>query len=393
MRNQKLQRERETRNGAALFANTDYVGWYRNLFELMRSGETGTLLFDSTIAEPSDLLQVHARRAFSEDYARRFPSTFGWGSPLVIGSIARRYRVPENSILATTGCASAITHVYNTFLEPGAHVVIETPHFELLPKLASYRGARIGFLEREPGSFGVDPERLEACMTADTRLIVLTNAHNPSGAYLDDAALRAIATVANRRGVPVLVDEVYGDFVSAPLRSGPAALLDPCFISVNSLTKVYGLQALRCGWIIASERVLQKIRRVYSELESGSSKLTHGIASLVLDELAVYERYWRTLLARNLPIVQRVSKELEAEGLIEGKVPEHGCMYFPRLTGVRDTRRLASWMWDESRLAIAPGEFFGAPGHIRIGYGQRAEDISLALDRFAKALRAYSNDG
>jgi aspartate/methionine/tyrosine aminotransferase len=393
MRKPNLQSEPEPRNGAALFANTDYVGWYRNLFELMRSGETGTLLFDSTIAEPSDQLQVHARRALSEDYARRFPSTFGWGSPLLIGSIARRYRVDESSILATTGCASAIAHIYSTFLQPSSHVVIETPHFELLPRLAANRGARISFFEREASSFAIDPERLEAQMTPHTRLIVLTNAHNPSGTYLDDVALRAIADVANRHGVPVLVDEVYGDFVPSPLRSGPAALLDPCFISVNSLTKVYGLQALRCGWIIASERVLQRIRPVYSELEAGSSKLTHGIAALVLDELAVYERHWRNLLARNLPIVQRVSVELEAQGLIEGNVPEFGCMYFPRLTKVRDTRRLATWMWDQSRLGIAPGEFFGAPGHIRIGYGQRSEDVSLALDRFAKALRAYSNDG
>ena len=390
---ENLLSEGEARGGEALFANTDYVGWYRNLFEVMRSGATGTLLFDSTVAEPSDLLQVHARRALSDDYSRRFQSTFGWGSPLLIGAIARRYSIDENSILTTTGCASAIAHVYSTFLGPNTHVVIETPHFELLPRLAAHRGAQISFLQREAKSFAVDPERLAAQITPRTRLIVLTNAHNPSGAYLDDRALRDIATVANRHGLPVLVDEVYGDFVPAPLRSGPAARLDPCFISVNSLTKVYGLQALRCGWIMASEDMLQRIRPVYSELESGSSKLTHGIAALVLDEIGVYERYWRSLLARNRPIVQHVSDELEAQGLIEGAVPEHGCMYFPRLTRVSDTRRLASWMWDRARLGIAPGGFFGAPDHIRIGYGQRAEDVSRGLSRFADALRAYPNDG
>src|SRR5690606_3870140 len=113
-----------------------------------------------------------------------------------------------------------------------------------------------------------------------TRLIVLTNAHNPSGAHLGDEALRAIAAVAHRAGVPVLVDEGYGDFVPAPERSGPAARLDPCFISINGLTKVYGLHALRCGWIIASDTILRRLRPVYADLESGSSKLTHGIASL-----------------------------------------------------------------------------------------------------------------
>lgn len=375
--------------GAALFDNRDFVAWYRELFELMRSGQPATLLFDSTIAEPTELLKAHTQRAFAENYDYRFRSTFGWGSPLLIGAIARHYRVAEKSILATSGCTSAIAHVYSTFLEPGAHVVIETPHFELLPRLAAARRAEITFLRREPPSCGIDPQRLLAAIRPNTRLIVLTNAHNPSGAYLDDAALRDIAAVANRHGIPVLVDEVYGDFVPAPLRSGPAATIDPCFISVNSLTKVYGLQALRCGWIIASDDLLNRIRPVYSALESGSSKIAHGIASLVLEESAAYDAHWRELLARNLPIVRSMAAELSAEGLIEGVVPDHGCMFFPRVTGVRDTRRLASWMWDRARLVVAPGEFFGEPGRIRLGYGQRGELFAAGLARFAKELRSY----
>lgn len=375
--------------GATLFANRDYVGWYRTIFELIRGGEPATMLFDSTIAEPSRLLVEHARRALDDDYGYRFASTFGWGSPLLINAIARRYGAKESSILTTTGCTSAISHVYSTFLGPGAHVVIEAPNFYLLPRLAALRNARISFIEREHETFAIDPDRLARLMDSRTKLIVITNAHNPSGTYLDDDALKGIARVANRFGVPVLVDEVYADFVQKPRRSGPAALLDPCFITVSSLTKAYGLQALRCGWIIASDEILRKVRPVYSELESGSSKLTHGISSLVLDELDIYANHGRTQLAQNRPLVQKVSDELIADGLIAGAVPDDGCMYFPRMLRVPDTRKLAAWMWDRSRLGIAPGEFFGAPGYVRIGYGQRTEELSVGLAQFAEALRAY----
>lgn len=387
-----LQAIERRHRGDSLFATSDFVTWYRELFELMRSGQRATLLFDSTIAEPTELLRAHARRALDDDYAYRFRSTFGWGSPLLIEAIARRYGITETSILATTGCASAISHVYGTFLGRDSHVVIEVPHFELLPRLAVARGAEITFVRREPASFGIDPQLLAASIRSNTRLIVLTNAHNPSGAYLDDEALRAIAAVANRHGIPVLVDEVYGDFVPAPLRSGPAATIDPCFISVNSLTKVYGLQALRCGWIVASEAILRRIRPVYSELEAGSSKITHGIAALVLDELTAYEAHWRELLAHNVPVVREIMAELSADGLIQGDVPEHGCMFFPRLKRVRDTRRLASWLWDRARLVVAPGEFFGEPGCIRIGYGQRCENFGKGLTRFAQELRLYRGE-
>ena len=379
----------EPGTGAALFANQDFVAWYRELFELRRSGERAMLLFDSSIAEPTELLVAHARRALQEDYRQRFLSPFGWGSPLLIQAIARRYGIGEKSVLATTGCNSALSHVYDTFLAPGSHVVIETPHFEPLPGLAAQRHAHISFLQREPASFAIDPARLAALLRPDTRLIVITNAHNPTGAYLDDAALKDIAAVANRHGIPVVVDEVYGDFVPAPLRSGPAACIDPCFISVNSLTKVYGLQALRCGWIIAAENNLEKIRPVYSELESGASKIAHGIASLVLEELPVYVQHWQQLLARNLPLVREVSTMLEAQGLIEGAVPHYGCMFFPKLTRVSDTRTFASWLWDRLRIGVAPGEFFGAPGHLRLGYGQRCEELADGLSQFAEALRTY----
>lgn len=372
------------------FANSDYVGWYRELFELMRAGEPGHLLFDSTVAEPAELLQLHGREAF-EGAADRSPfrSTFGWGNPVLIDAIARRYRVDPAGILPTTGCTAAISHVFSAYLEPGAHVVIEAPYFDLLARLARNRGANISLVRRERGTFELDPQRLESLLQSGTRLVVLTNAHNPSGAHLDDAALLAVAEVVRKHDIPVLVDEVYGDFVPRQLRSGPAASLDPCFISVNSLTKVYGLYALRCGWIITDEQNLQLIRPVYSELEYGSSKITHGIAALVLDDLAPFEEHWRAVLARNRALMVDAAGALQAAGLLEGNLPEHGCMYFPRLTRVRDTRRFTAWLWDRSRVGVAPGEFFGAPGHIRVGFGQTYESLKAGLELFAEGLRAY----
>jgi aspartate/methionine/tyrosine aminotransferase len=378
---------------AGPFAQTGYSAWYRELFELMRDGSGGQLLFDSTIAEPERLLFDGARRALDGGSAERIRSTFGWGSPLVLDAIARRYGVAADCILTTTGCTSALRHVFSTFLGPGQRVLVERPYFDLIPRLAEHRGATVDFLQREPPAWDIDPARLEAALRPETRLVVLTNLHNPSGAFLDDTALEAIASIANRHGIPVVVDEVYGDFVPRPRRGGPAATLDPCFISVNSLTKVYGLHALKCGWIIAAEPMLRRLRPVYAELESGSSKITHGIASLVLDEIGPYEAYWRELLVRNRPLVLDAARRLREAGLIEGEVPEFGCMYFPRLTRVRDTRRFAAWAWQRSQLGIAPGEFFGATGYIRIGFGQPSGRLAAGLELLVSCLLDYPRDG
>jgi aspartate/methionine/tyrosine aminotransferase len=376
-------------SASAVFANPDYVGWYRELSALLSSGERGRLLFDSTMQEPTSLLYAQARQAFDAGQASPFRSTFGWGSPLLIAAIAKRYGVDPASILATTGCTAAIWQVYTAFLKPGTHVIIEKPYFDLLPRFAKSRGASISFLPRVAPHYGIDLEQLSALIQPNTELIVLTNAHNPSGAYFDAAALRAIARVANKHGVTVLVDEVYGDFLPESVRPAPAARIDPCFISVNSLTKVYGLHGLKCGWLIAAESKLQRLRPVYAEFESGSSKFTHGIATLVLDRLADYEAHWRSVLARNRPLLLETVAQLQSEGLIEGAVPDYGCMYFPRLTQVGDTRQFCSWMWDRSRLGLAPGEFFGAPGHIRVGYGQTHQELAEGLALLTAGLRDY----
>lgn len=373
----------------AVFANPDYVGWYRELSALLAAGEKGRLLFDSTMQEPTALLYARARQAFDAGKPSPFRGTFGWGSPLLIAAIAKRYGVDERSILTTTGCTAAIWQVYTALLQPGTHVIIEKPYFELLPRFAKSRGASISFLPRIAPDYGIDVERLAALIQPNTELIVLTDAHNPTGACLDEAALRDIARVANRQGVTVLVDEVYGDFVPETVRSGPAARLDPCFISVNSLTKVYGLHGLKCGWIIAADSQLERLRPVYAEFESGSSKITHGIAAQIIDDLTDYEGHWRSVLARNRPLVVEVAAQLQAEGLIVGAVPEYGCMYFPRLTQIEETRRFASWMWERARLGLAPGEFFGAPGHIRVGYGQSHQELAEGLELLVAGLRQY----
>ena len=373
----------------ALFGGTTYALWYRRIFEAIRAGAECYTLFDSSIVEPTDLLHSHIRQAYDRDLRSRFVSTFGWGSPRLVASIAQRYGVDDEMILTTTGCTSAIAHIYAAYLGPGTHVVVETPHFDLLSRMAESHLASVSYVPREAGTNRIDPGRLASLLRPNTRLVAITNAHNPSGAFLSDAELLEIAAIVGARGIPVLVDEVYADFVPRPLRSRPAAALDPCFISVNSLTKVYGLSALKCGWIIASPLRLQEIRPIYAEREFGSSKIAHGIASLVLDEIEAYDEHWQRVLTRNRARLVEIGAELRKEGLLEGSVPEHGCIFFPRLPRVRDTQAFAAWAWERYRVGVAPGEFFGAPGYVRIGFGLEPEEFAIGIEEFARALRTY----
>src|SRR6202012_2700224 len=123
------------------------------------------------------------------------------------------YGVAPEQVIGATGATSALALVLKALVSPGDNVIIERPRFDLLPMLAQDAGATVTDLPRRAPDYRVDPTELEALIRPDTRLVILTQLHNPTGAATDAETLQALAAVARKTGVPILVDEVYADFV------------------------------------------------------------------------------------------------------------------------------------------------------------------------------------
>ncbi|QNK03172.1 pyridoxal phosphate-dependent aminotransferase [Dyella telluris] len=366
-----------------------YTEWCRAVVQAAGTDSRVNLLFDSTIEEPSELLRDKVRNAFTGDANPHYRSVFARGNPDVISAIAERYGVESPWITCTTGCSSALSIIYRAFLGTGTHVIVERPYFDLFPDLGKNCGAQISYVDRTGPTFELDVSRIVSQIRTDTRLIVVTNLHNPTGAALSDAALTELAIVAERAGVTVVVDEVYADFITDGSRSGAAARLSPALVSTGSLSKVYGLFALRCGWIIAQKAARERIQAVYDRYELGVSKVTHAVAASVFDDMAPFEKHWRDILAANRPLMQQQASILEAEELLAGPVPTFGCMYFPRLLVSHDDMAVADFLWETERLAVAPGSYFGRPGHLRLGFGKNTAHIKDGLDRLRAGLLRY----
>jgi aspartate/methionine/tyrosine aminotransferase len=369
------------------FDEQDYTTWIRNMLRQLRGEATTHVLFDSTIREPTDLLVARTRAAFTGELTDRYQGVFVDGNPFVVVALAKRYSVDPAQILCTTGATSGMAMVMKACLQQGGHVLVETPCFDLLPLLATEAGGDVEFVPRRQGNFTIDPADLARRIRHDTKLIVLTNLHNPSGVLLGEDAMRALGAVARAAGVLILVDEVYADF-APDHHHRPAALLGDEFITVGSLTKVFGLTALKCGWIIGDPARLKSIRAAHPG-ELGLSRVSHAIAALVLEDMDPFEAHWCAVLAENRPVLEVHAKRMREDGLIAGELPAYGCVYFPELVGVPDTRALAAWLWDTHRILVAPGEFFGRAGSIRIGFGGKSDALDRGLPALGAALRAY----
>src|SRR5437764_321644 len=186
-----------------------------------------------------------------------------YGFRPLVEALAKHRKVAPESVVTVAGGTSLANHLaMATLVERGDEVLIEEPTYDPLLAVAEYLGAKIKrFPRRFEDGFKIDIDELEKQISSNTRLIALTNLHNPSSALVDESTLRKIGELARNVGARVLVDEVYLEamFENAP---NSALSLGPEFVVTSSLTKGYGLSGLRCGWIFAEPKLAEKIRRL-----------------------------------------------------------------------------------------------------------------------------------
>src|ERR1051325_7392683 len=178
------------------------------------------------------------------------PSIDGY-EPL-LQAIARRYGVPQECVVSAVGTSMANYLALAATTEPGDEILVEQPTYELILSTARYLGLVIKrFPRRAENNFAIDLADVERNLTPRTRLVVICNMHNPTGARSPDDTLREVGNLAAKVGARVLVDEVYREML---FESSPASSFhidSDRFIVTNSLTKGYGLSGLRCGWGLA----------------------------------------------------------------------------------------------------------------------------------------------
>jgi aspartate/methionine/tyrosine aminotransferase len=358
--------------------------------DLTEDSRDAISLFESSAPEPVELLREVVAKSFSQPITTRYRSVFSESNPYIVAALSKRYGLAPDSILCTTGATGAISLLYKTFLNRGDHVLVETPGFDIFADFALSQGAEADVFMRAAPDFAIDPAAIARKIKPRTRFIVLSNLHNPSGAFVPDETLLALADLAAARGVMVIVDEVYRDYAGGAAIKDVGAKLRQNVISVSSLTKIYGLSTLRCGWIVAAPKILDAVRIVSDKFEFNVSKLAHAVAAEVLEGGAEFDRYTSDILAAARPVMADALAAMSADELLAGAMPEYGCICFPRVVGVTDTHRLSRWLIANHGLYVVPGEYFGAPGYFRLGFALEPAQLARGLEKLAHGLAEYA---
>lgn len=305
------------------------------------------------------------------------------GYPPLLEAIAHAHEVPVSSVATAQGASGANFLACAALVGHGDDVLVERPAYDPLLAIPCLLGARLVRFDRpvERG-FALEPAAIAAALTPTTRLIVITNPHNPTGALADEDVLHEIGRLATGAGARVIVDEVYLD-ASLERRPRPAARLGAEFVSTSSLTKSYGLAGLKCGWTLASPAITEQIRRARDIVDGTGAFPAERLAALAFIHLdRLLDRAHRILA----PNRRRVIEVLRARAEIDLVEPQGGTVAFPRLRDAATSDALARWLLEREQTAIVPGRFFEAPAHFRIGFGAAAEAIEGGLAAIGRAL-------
>jgi aspartate/methionine/tyrosine aminotransferase len=301
-------------------------------------------------------------------------------------AIAARYGTAVEAVSIAAGASGANFQAMMALLEPGDDVLIERPAYDPLIAAARAAGANVVHFERSwSKGFALDPYVVRTALTPATTLIVISNAHNPSGAMAPRDVLEQVGVMADAIGARVLVDEVYAEAQhDAGPWPRPAATIGDVFVSTNSLTKAYGLAGLRCGWIMASPAVSARVREIRDVIDGSGAYVAERLALTAFENIDRLRARARKILAGNLDVVRAMAA---SHPRLEWLEPAAGTTAFPRVRGVDDTNDLVERLIRDHDTIVVPGHFFQAPQHIRIAFGGPIAMVREAVARLDRTLR------
>jgi len=297
--------------------------------------------------------------------------------------LAARFGVAEAQLLLTLGTSHALYLVCASLLRAGDLCLVETPAYELLTGLAALQDARVERFERmQAAGYRLSADLPATIRAKKPRLVLLTNPHNPSGALLSHAELGAVSEAARDAGSLLVVDEVYLEYLpDSPARS--AHHLGDHVLCASSFTKAFGLGTVRFGWLIGREDLVESAIRYNDYISVLYPNPAAWVGMAALDGLEGLQARAERICQDNLPIV---TDWIESRPDVSWHQPEAGVVGLVRLHKLQDTTLFCERLLTEQDTQVVPGSFFGAPGHVRLGFGVAQPILREGLARLARAL-------
>ena len=299
-------------------------------------------------------------------------------------------------MLVTNGGKHAVYNTFQVLCDPGDEVLLPAPYWTSYPEtIVLGGGVPVVLPTTEVDGFRVTVEQLEAARTPRTKALLFVSPSNPTGAVYPPAEVEAIGRWAAEHGIWVITDEIYehltyGDHVFSSMPTLVPEIADRCVI-LNGVAKTYAMTGWRVGWMIAPARRDRARPRTCSRTRRRTCRTSRRPPRSPRcsgDLEAVAEM--RDAFARRGRMMYELLSGIPGVTCLE---PQGAFYCFPSFVGVlgreiagrtpHDTLELCELLLDVAKVAIVPGEAFGAPGYARLSFALGDDDLGEGVRRIA----------
>jgi aspartate/methionine/tyrosine aminotransferase len=327
----------------------------------------------------ADLLSLADPHDSKELLELRLGYTQTWGADDLRKLIAGTYdSLGAKHVLCLAGAGEGIYAAMRVLLTPQDHAIVVVPNYQSAETIALEVCEVTGVALHEARNWQLDIAEVEAAIRPNTKLVSINFPHNPTGALMAHDDLAALVELCRKHDLYLFSDEVYrGVELDAADRMPQVADIYEKGISLNVMSKAYGMPGLRIGWVASKNTdVLQKIERYKHYLSICNSGPSERLAVIALE-------HRDTILDRNRAIVRENVVKLEAlfndfPGLFEWQRPKGGCVAFPKYTGPDGVEEFCKSLLKDSGVLLLPAsvyksELLDTPvDNFRIGFGRGA---------------------
>jgi aspartate aminotransferase len=301
-----------------------------------------------------------------------------------------------DQIVVTNGAKQAVFTAFQVILNPGDEVLIPAPYWVTYPAAVELAGGVPVFVPSDDaGGFEVTVADLEAAMTERTRALMFVSPSNPTGAVYAKDRMGSIGRWAADAGIWVVTDEIYQHLVygDEPFHSIPAVvpeLGDRCLV-ISGVSKTYAMTGWRVGWLAGPSDVATAAVRVQSHLSSNVSNVAQAAALAALTGPDDAPRAMHEAFDRRRRIMVEMLNDVKG---VTCSDPGGAFYTFPNMTGLlgvelgggsaHSTLELGSLLLEEIRIAIVPGEAFGAPGYARFSFALADDELVEGIERLER---------
>jgi aspartate aminotransferase len=357
----------------------------------------GADVIDLGAGEPDFPTPENIRRAAAEAIESGHTKyTAAAGTPNLKQAICDRFatdfgvRYEPAEVLAAAGAKQVIFNAIATLIEPGDDVLVAKPYWVTFPEAVTFAGGRTIWIETEDQGFRLTAEAVERALTTRAKLLLINSPSNPSGLVVPPDEFEKIVALAVSRGLWVISDECYCQFVYEPVRPSSAMQLPEALrrrvIIAGSLSKTYAMTGWRIGYALGPREWIKAMTCVQSHSTSNPTSISQqaaiealtGSQDSVGQMLQAYSerRDWLIPALNDLPGVTCAT-------------PEGAFYAFPNIKGTGlSSEELTTRLLEEAHVAVTPGDAFGAPGYLRLSYATSLEKLEEGVKRIRGVLAA-----